>query len=127
MYQKPLIYHICRLKTSLYSIKDTLILTYHNVDSNLHVGLNFIHPETFHQHIKYIRKCIVSEKYNANVLIKFDDGYESVFLNAFPIMEEYGFKGIVFPVSRYIGNNNNWDIVKGAHHGFINFVYCVRV
>ena len=40
----------------------------------------------------------------------FDDGYESVYTFAFPILEKYGFKGVVFPVSGYIAKYNDWDV-----------------
>jgi peptidoglycan/xylan/chitin deacetylase (PgdA/CDA1 family) len=33
------------------------------------------------------------------IIITFDDGYEDVYLNAYPIMEKYGFSGVVYIVS----------------------------
>ena len=59
------------------------------------------------------------KKDNQKIKICFDDGYESIFYNAFPIMEEYGVKGIVFPVTDYIGKYNDWDInfrINRARH-----------
>jgi peptidoglycan/xylan/chitin deacetylase (PgdA/CDA1 family) len=37
------------------------------------------------------------------VVITFDDGYEDNFLNAYPIMKKYGFKGTIFCVADQIG------------------------
>ena len=34
---------------------------------------------------------------------------------AFPIMEEYSLKGIVFPISGYIGKTNDWDVTFGIN------------
>ena len=46
--------------------------------------------------------------------IVFDDGYESVFYIALPLMEKYGFTGTVFPVGNYIGKMNDWDVNFGG-------------
>jgi peptidoglycan/xylan/chitin deacetylase (PgdA/CDA1 family) len=76
------------------------------------------------------------------VVISFDDGYETVFENAYPIMRDFGFSGILYIVGEYIGAKgymsadqltqmaaNGWEI--GSHsmthphlpidHGQINF------
>ena len=42
-------------------------------------------------------------------IITFDDGYESVFLNALPILKQLGFKAICFIVTNQIGDYNDWD------------------
>ena len=47
---------------------------------------------------------------NAKYKILFDDGYESVYNIAFPLMQKYGFIGLVFPVANYIGKMNDWDV-----------------
>jgi len=39
------------------------------------------------------------------IIITSDDGYQSVYLNAFPIMKKYGFKMSVFLLTGYIGNS----------------------
>lgn len=48
---------------------------------------------------------------DAEYKILFDDGYESVYNIAFPLMQKYGFIGLVFPVADYIGKTNNWDVI----------------
>jgi len=47
---------------------------------------------------------------NSKYKILFDDGYESVYDIAFPLMQKYGFIGLVFPVVNYIGKMNDWDV-----------------
>ena len=42
-------------------------------------------------------------------IITFDDGYESVFLNALPILKQLGFNAICFIVTNKIGGYNDWD------------------
>jgi len=43
------------------------------------------------------------------VVISFDDGYETVYQNAFPIMKEMGFTGIMYLVGTYVGANGYMD------------------
>jgi peptidoglycan/xylan/chitin deacetylase (PgdA/CDA1 family) len=60
------------------------------------------------------------------IVISFDDGDVSVFENAYPIMQEYGFRGILYLVGNYLGaqgymdasqikemTSNGWEI--GSH------------
>lgn len=42
------------------------------------------------------------------VVFTFDDGYESVFTLARPLMAEYGFTGTIFVISDYCGRTNQW-------------------
>jgi peptidoglycan/xylan/chitin deacetylase (PgdA/CDA1 family)/methionine-rich copper-binding protein CopC len=38
-----------------------------------------------------------------NMIITFDDGYESIFTNALPIMQQYGIKGTIYVNTAYVG------------------------
>jgi len=53
----------------------------------------------------------------STVGLSFDDGYESVFTNAYPILQEFGFAGTVFIPSAFIGKWNTWD----ANLGWLRF------
>ena len=99
----------------VYNYSNPLIFTYHSISSNFHVGLNSVHPNRFRKHIEFIANLNNSTVENNHIKIAFDDGYESVYTNAFPIMEEYGLKGIVFPITGYIGKRNNWDVTFGIN------------
>jgi len=41
-------------------------------------------------------------------VITFDDGYETVYQNAFPILQEFGFTATVFLITGYCGKRNSW-------------------
>lgn len=42
------------------------------------------------------------------VVVAFDDGYQNVYSEAFPILAEYGFKATVFLITGYCGKSNSW-------------------
>jgi peptidoglycan/xylan/chitin deacetylase (PgdA/CDA1 family) len=46
-------------------------------------------------------------------VLTFDDGYESVALNAAPVLREHGFTAIQFIVAGEIGGTNAWDVGQG--------------
>jgi peptidoglycan/xylan/chitin deacetylase (PgdA/CDA1 family) len=48
------------------------------------------------------------------VAFTFDDGYEDFYLNAFPILQSYGFTAYIFVVTGYIGKYNGWDYGWGG-------------
>jgi len=41
-----------------------------------------------------------------NIIITFDDGCESLYLNAFPILKKYGIKAVIYVVAESIGARN---------------------
>ncbi|HET6515292.1 MAG TPA: polysaccharide deacetylase family protein [Thermodesulfovibrionales bacterium] len=43
------------------------------------------------------------------VALTFDDGYEDFYVNAFPVLEKYGYPATVFVVSDLVGTTNAWD------------------
>jgi peptidoglycan/xylan/chitin deacetylase (PgdA/CDA1 family) len=45
--------------------------------------------------------------------LTFDDGYEDFYLNALPLLQQYGASATVFVVTDYIGSTNRWDAVYG--------------
>lgn len=106
------------------------ILAYHKVSADKEFGLTTVHPQKFKEQIQFlldngfspitfsdIRKSkSLPEK---PVIITFDDGYESVYTDAFPVMQEYNIRGTVFILTEYIGNYNEWEgfrIQRGIRH-----------
>ena len=48
------------------------------------------------------------------VIITFDDGYQSVWDHAKPVLDQSGFTATVFLVSQAIGKRNIWDLPKST-------------
>ncbi len=44
------------------------------------------------------------------IIINFDDGYEGVFLNALPIMQEYNIPGVVFVITNQLNKKNHLSV-----------------
>lgn len=97
------------------------ILTYHSIDSsgsvistspsNFQRQMQWLHKQGFQalslaEAVKLVRArqsfperaCVVT----------FDDGYETVYREAFPVLEELGFTSTVFLVTGYCGKRNSW-------------------
>ncbi len=100
------------------------IINYHKIEFKSDIGITSRHPEQFRADLQLIKEnnfkaitfsdlidgTAVVEK---PVIITFDDGYESIFTTALPLMQEYGFKGVVFIPVNYIGKFNDWDVQFG--------------
>ncbi|MEC4888430.1 MAG: polysaccharide deacetylase family protein [Nitrospira sp.] len=41
-------------------------------------------------------------------VVTFDDGYENVYREAFPVLQEFGFTATVFLITGYCGKQNSW-------------------
>lgn len=57
-------------------------------------------------------KDLNKKNHNKKFILTFDDGYENIFINAFPILIRLGFKATCFIITNKIGHYNEWDINK---------------
>jgi len=97
-------------------------LLYHKVSTKLDLGVTVILPSMFRNQMMRIhragwRTIVLDDLLNTDLnhlpeksfFLTFDDGYECIYDYAFPIMEEFGFKGNIFIPSGKIGGRNDWD------------------
>lgn len=103
------------------------VLAYHQVDVEFELGVNSISPQTFESQVRFI----AAQGYTAitpdnliqaiashfalprqPILITFDDGYESFYNYAYPILKKYGLTATVFMLAAYIGRLNEWDVQR---------------
>ena len=102
------------------------ILLYHWIavspsDGPYYKSPYYVKPEVFEEEIKLLHDCEYTtisidmllkaitegtELPPRPVLITFDDGHLNNYTTAFPIMEKYGFKGILYVVGNYIGTED---------------------
>ncbi len=100
------------------------VLNYHKIEIKSDIGITARHPDDFLRDMEYLSAQgftpvtfqAVSESEalpDKPVMITFDDGYASVYEQAFPILSRFGFKAVVFMPASYIGKTNDWDVQFG--------------
>jgi len=93
------------------------ILMYHSIDDN---SKNSVKIESFTKQMTLMKKlgyksinlCELEEYKNCNkkvFVVTFDDGYESIYKNALPILKKFNFNGTCFIVYNSIDKYNTWD------------------
>lgn len=92
------------------------VLMYHSVsDSDAFFA---VAPEKFEQQMRYIRdsgfdcvfaseiaECMQEGKLARTMCVTFDDGYEDVYTNAYPVLKSLGIKATVFLITGQIGGS----------------------
>ncbi|NLP01857.1 MAG: polysaccharide deacetylase family protein [Fibrobacter sp.] len=48
------------------------------------------------------------------VLLTFDDGFENIYRNAIPALEDCGFKASIFCVAGFVGRDSTWDVYRSS-------------
>ena len=116
--------------TSAYSADSAVILQYHHV-SETTPAITSIRPERFKEHLDYlddngyqvksIEDVIRSIQENKTlpektIVITFDDAYQNIYQNAYPLLKEKGWPFTIFvstePVDRNFGKFLSWKQLK---------------
>lgn len=101
------------------------ILTYHKIETRREVGINVVSPGIFRQHLYQISQLgfqtVTFREFLAApalppkpLILTFDDAYESIYHNAYPLLREFGMKGVLFVIAGFIGKWNAWDANLGG-------------
>ncbi len=95
-------------------------LAYHKIRDEWEWGLTVVSPHRFKAQIDYFARrgleFVTVSHLNPNkaqLAITFDDGYQSVYRTAFPILQPRGILATVFPVVDFINRANSWDYQLG--------------
>lgn len=107
--------------------REISILAYHKVDTRGEFGITNISPKAFEKQVKYLQNqgyisispdLLINYLFGSGqsplppkaIFITFDDGYESIYQYAYPILVEHGFVATIFLLSGYIDRWNSWDV-----------------
>jgi peptidoglycan/xylan/chitin deacetylase (PgdA/CDA1 family) len=122
------LYILWRIKFKKEPIKTIEILTYHKISDDFDWGITRQKVSQFERGIKFLHdlgyKAVPLEEIfkqtsgsinegGQKVVITFDDGYENAYLNAFPILQKYGFTAFIFIITGFVGKPNSWDFNFG--------------
>jgi len=105
-----------------------VILTYHKVQNRPELGGTWLTVGAFRRQMEVVRGLPVlhlTDYLDAlgrgcdagrGVVLTFDDGYESVYTGAWPVLRELKLPATVFLVTGYMGRANDWDqpLARGA-------------
>jgi len=106
------------------------ILMYHRIGkrrADSIVSDQYVTPGLFAKHLRFLKRngyrtvsldemiglLQVKASQGKPIVITFDDGYESFYTEALPLLRNEGMTATVFLVSSCIGKTNRWDEAKG--------------
>ncbi len=110
----------------VYNVRGVAVLVYHSVGDK--DSLISTPTEMFRKQMEYLKKeridvLSLEELYDRLVgpdplpnncaVITFDDGFEGVYQNAFPILKEFGFPATMFVVTGSVGKEMGWERLEG--------------
>lgn len=106
-------------------MKKLVIIYYHEiVEQGEGYSYQKLEKDFFEQQMKYLHdqgyKSLYFSELNDSVpdksiIVSFDDGFKSVYQNAYPIMKKYHIKGNVYLPTKFIDNDSHfmtWKMVK---------------
>lgn len=93
-------------------------LQFHRITSDFQFGGTWNRPEQFRGFVKSLAdgpvRAVLPGEADDGIVLTFDDGEENVYRHAFPVLEEFGVKAVVFLVAGYIGLPNRWDPIPAG-------------
>ncbi|HID38751.1 MAG TPA: polysaccharide deacetylase family protein [Calditrichaeota bacterium] len=103
------------------------IINYHKIEAEWDIGITTRTPDRFAADM-FLLKEMGFQTVTFNdlahghspahiskpLIITFDDGYESVYTRALPVMRGFGFRGVVYVPTAFIGKENSWDVQFGG-------------
>lgn len=83
----------------------------------------YVSPERFHRLMRWFRRrnyktatlaqWLANELPPQHVLLTFDDAYDDLYENLMPLIQEHGYRPVIYVVADQIGGNNVWDQPAG--------------
>lgn len=80
------------------------------------IRLRGLQPFTFKEYLAYTKgERSIRTAPKSPVILTFDDGYRDNYENMLPLMNEFGYKGVIFLLGDTRISYNYWDADKGDH------------
>ena len=112
------------------------VLMYHNIDDNATLSKLSVSPQSFRAQMGFLKRHnynVVSLEELSDLIkhgkvpyrtiaITFDDGYENNYMNAFPVLKEFGLEATIFISPALIGEEgySTWEeLIDMAESGLI--------
>lgn len=110
-------------------MKNRLTIIYYHEVVSTGEGFSYqkIEKDKFEKEMEYIQKKGYKTLFFSEleeplpekaIIVSFDDGFRSVYENAYPIMKKHGIKGNVYLPTKYIGNDSkfmSWEMISELH------------
>ena len=111
-------------------LRNIPILAYHKITNKIGWGINNVPVRFFYRQMHYLHENgfrtvsvndflsggIAEHAYRKKVVLTFDDADVSVYENAFPIMQKFGFTGTLFVITDFVGKKDMWDANPVGRH-----------
>jgi len=109
------------------------VLMYHRIPESPSSSPNriFVTKDNFEKHLIFLKennfttltfldyqdfaqgRRSVAEFPKRPIILTFDDGYADNYTNALPLMQKYGFKGVLYLLGSTTPDHNAWDVAQG--------------
>lgn len=98
------------------------VLAYHKVSEQWELSFTMLYPRQFEKQMRFLAKkgyvgkslkSYLEDPQDNYFVLTFDDAYDSVFENAFPLLQELGYTATIFALTNYMGKKNTWDFTPG--------------
>ena len=121
-----LAYFYWRLWLNRGSVLTPPVLLFHKIEPVSEWGITSLKPSKFANLIKSLKEQgfesisikealrMQPEDSHKKVLITFDDAYQGIYTNAFPILESVGYTASIFVITGFVGEPNTWDMNWGG-------------
>jgi peptidoglycan/xylan/chitin deacetylase (PgdA/CDA1 family) len=118
-------YLLWKIKFNRRSKATIPILAYHQVSHKFDWSITRQKPDQFERGMKFLHEQgyrtvgldeALSPHYKHDekkVVLTFDDAYQDIYSNAFPILRRFGFTAWIFVITGYVGEYGSWDYDSG--------------
>jgi peptidoglycan/xylan/chitin deacetylase (PgdA/CDA1 family) len=114
---------VCRIRLDVAALTYPPVLCYHRIGGPLEFGVTRVGRSVFARQMTALAKAgwrtLTLEQFAQSpttrhvpraFLLTFDDGYESLATEAYPVLADLGFTATTFLITDYIGKTNTWDV-----------------